>query len=334
MLVSVLVVLLMTASALGGGLLIQRLVRPSEAICPLVRLTSALVLGIGLLGWLGFFFALFGLLSPALLVVMLCIPLLGLFGGNERPFPAIGAPPRDGVIWILLAALLLVLSLNLLEGLAPPIDADSLAYHFDLPKMFLREGRLVFVPKAVEGAIPLLLHMTYMTALGIGGEKALTLWTMVTGWAAGALLFAVCRVYVGTRWALFVSLIFLTTPAVVYVAGSGQIEVRTAAFVLAASFWALHAAKNSSARAAILAGLATGFFVASKYTGLLFLAAVGLTLLIRGRKPGPVLAFGAAVLLAGSQWYLWNWWNTGDPCFRRFTESSPITRTSRGMPPR
>ena len=86
-----------------------------------------------------------------------------------------------------------------MEGIAPPADADTLAYHFTIPKQFLEAGRIEFIPRALEGAIPLIVQMTYVPALGLGGEMALTLWTMATGWAAAALLFVLCRKHLGVN---------------------------------------------------------------------------------------------------------------------------------------
>ena len=157
--------------------------------------------------------------------------------------------------------------------------------------------------------------MTYMLALGVGGEKAVTLWTMATGWLAGALVYVVARYYMDRAWALAAALLFLTTPVVIYSAGSGQIEVRNAAFVLACVFALAEARRNGNLRYVLLAGLAGGFFVASKYTGLLFAFSCGVILLFQRRWFLQCITFTVAVTLAGGEWYVWNWWHTGDPVF-------------------
>src|SRR3546814_20281685 len=76
-----------------------------------------------------------------------------------------------------------VCSSDLLEALSPPADADTSAYHFALPKYFVQLGGLEFVPRAVDGAIPMLIHMPYVPVLALGGELALTLWAGISGWA-------------------------------------------------------------------------------------------------------------------------------------------------------
>ena len=69
---------------------------------------------------------------------------------------------------------------------APPADADTLAYHFVVPRKFLLDATLNFIPRAIDGAVPLLVQMTYVPALALGGEGAATLWALVSGWAAAA----------------------------------------------------------------------------------------------------------------------------------------------------
>ena len=65
-----------------------------------------------------------------------------------------------------------VYSLDLLEGLLPHGDADTLAYHFAMPKLMSETGGIVFTPRAVDGAVPLLIQMTYVPMLLIGGALA------------------------------------------------------------------------------------------------------------------------------------------------------------------
>ena len=42
-------------------------------------------------------------------------------------------------------------------------------HNSDLAKSFMIAGEIVFVPRAMEGAIPLLGKLTYVPVLGLGG---------------------------------------------------------------------------------------------------------------------------------------------------------------------
>ena len=77
-----------------------------------------------------------------------------------------------------------------------------------------------------------------------------------------------------------------------------------------------------------LAGICAGFFVAAKYFGLIFAGATGLVVLCHrdGLKRGAV--FGIAALVAGFQWYMWNYIHTGDPVFPVLTNMLQFPETA------
>ena len=211
--------------------------------------------------------------------------------------------------------LMVTVFLDLLEALAPPADADTLAYHFALPKQFLKNGVIEFVPIAVDGAIPLLTHMTYLLALGLGGETSLTLWSFITQIFMVITLYGVGRRWLSREWSLALVLVFETTPAVIYGGGSGHMEVRTAIMMLIGAMAIAEGTKQRSLSLVILAGLMAGFFMGSKYFGLFAVAGIGTVILLQKNYFRTGMIFSGIVLLSGAQWYGWNWYHTGMPVF-------------------
>ncbi|MFQ5695500.1 MAG: hypothetical protein ACE5HB_05890, partial [Terriglobia bacterium] len=208
-------VVLVFAASLGAGAVVLAAVgvlgdlRRGEAVA------WSFAAGFGVIGWLVFFPAALGHIAWAEMLALSLVAAAGMIL-LRRAAPA--ARPSQSPDWIgrtLLCAIAVALVFDVLEGVSPPADADSLTYHFALPKQFLAAGRLEFVPRA-EGLVPLLPQMTYLLALGLGGEQALTLWTMVSSWMVSALLFVLCRRYLSLNWSLAAALIYLTTPAVLY----------------------------------------------------------------------------------------------------------------------
>lgn len=314
---SIPVVLLLAATCLGLGTLVLAVLRLRPA-SRAVHWALAFALGHAVLGWLVFPLGVLGLLSP-----------LWLWGMTLAPLPALAwlprpsAPKSIGLAELTLLLFVAVIAgLILAVGLTPPTDADSLAYHFALPRQFLAQGQIVFVPRAVDGAIPLLVQMTYLPALALGGERAMTLWASLSSLGCIALLAALARPHLGRVWTLAACAVAISWPAFVYGAPSGQIESKVVMYVLAAAWAANMAVRQGCIRHAALAGLAAGSFAAAKYTGLLLVAAVGLALLWPGRRwLGRGLAFGVAVLVIAWQWYWWNWLHTSDPVFPMLFET-------------
>jgi hypothetical protein len=324
-LIAVFATLLLALGCIGWGSLVLSLFRAHEYIDDAVeRAALCFAVGLGVVGWVLFYPGIAGVFRPEVFWGLSLFGTIALLPGIHRfrrGVTGTGNSPTN-ISWIgicLCAALVLVLGMDLLEGISPPADADTLAYHFALPKDFVDAGRVFFVPRALSGAIPLLSHMTFAAALATGGELALTLWAMVTGWAAGLLVFVLARRHLSRDWSLALAVVFLTTPAVLYGGGSGHIEVRCAVFVLASVAFTCAAYRGVSLSLFALAGLCAGFYLGAKFYGLIFVGSAGLVVLCHrdGLRQG--LVFGGAAILAGFQWYLWNWMHTGDPIFPTIT---------------
>ncbi|CCQ75467.1 glycosyltransferase family 39 protein [Magnetospira sp. QH-2] len=314
---AVAVLIFQTLGCMGFGAFTLRLTGATCSFEGNARLAISFGLGIGILGWLCFFLGLAHLLTPAWLGGLLAVGCLGIpLLGRDSLQRSMN--PIDGVAWALLALIFVVFFLDLMEAMAPPADADTLAYHFNAPKLFLRHGGLVFFERPLDGAVPYLLQMTYLPVLALGGEQALTLWTMVTGWAAAGMVYVMAREALSQNWSLVLALVFLTLPAVIYGAGTGQVEVRMTLFALIAGWTTARAVTSGNPRYAVLAGIATGFYIGSKYIGLLFAVACGIVILLQKHWFRQGMVFGIAAIIAGFQWYAWNAVHTGDPFFPVF----------------
>jgi len=313
-------VVVLTLAGLGwGGLLLRGLGLGA------VGVAWAAPLGLGLLGWLGFLLAAGGWFTPPALIGLVVLPGLA---GLLTLRPAAGGNPagRWDPVTLALAGLVGLIALgSLLQGLCPPADADSLAYHFLLARRMAESGHLVFEPRAIDGAAPLLIQTVHALAFALGGERALTLWCAVTGWVAAPLLHHLVAARCGRTWGLAAVALWMTTPTMLYAAGTGQVEPRTAGFALAAiAAVAGCGGAGQGRRWAALAGLCAGFYAGSKYPGLLLVAVAGGALLLRGRDLTAGVGFGLAAVLAGGQWYVWNALNSGNPVFPLFYPLIPI----------
>jgi len=308
------VALLQTFTCLGLGAATLRLLRIDDGLKGCQHWTLSFAIGFGLLGWLLFPLGIAGYFTKAPFLALLATGAVGavLLRRSGKPFTW---PPLDVIGWILIALLAVTLSVDFMEALAPPADADTIGYHFARPQEFVAAGRIDFFLQPLNGAIPFGVHMTYVPVLSLGGEMALTLWTLISSWAAAALLYVLCRAHLGVNWSLAVALVFLTVPAIIYGGGSGQIETRIALFVMVTAWATSRAFETGRASYAVLAGLGAGFFMAAKYTGLLFAAVSGLVLICQRRWFVHGAVFGVALLAAGFQWYAWNAIHTGDPVF-------------------
>ena len=312
--ISFLVLMILMLSSLGYGLLGLRMIGCPNGPSWGEDYGRAFALGMGTLGWLVFWFGIAGMIQSWQLWCLLLPGLLSFFCLRKNlKYPSFSDLGHITVMLVML--LTVIVFMDLLEALAPPADADTLAYHFALPKQFLTNGIIEFVPNVGSGAVPLLMHMTYLLALGLGGEITLTLWSFTTQIFMVIALYGVGRRWLSREWSLAIVLLFETTPAVIYGGGSGHMEVRTAIFMLIGAMAIAEGTKKKSLSLVVLAGLMVGFFMGSKYFGLFAATGIGTVILLQKHYWRTGMIFSGAVLLSGTQWYGWNWYHSGMPVF-------------------
>lgn len=310
----ILIALLLVMSAIGYGALLFKALRIPIAGSPWLITGLCFAAGYGTIGWLVFTMGVGSVLGTPFLWGLVGVGIFGLIALRDQISVA-DTEPKTAVHIGLFSMLGIVGAFDVMQALAPPSDADSLAYHFALPKQFLAAGEIFFVPRAIDGAVPLLVQMGYIPALGLGGEQALTFWTMLTSWALYVLVYGLARTKMSMAWSLAITLAVATTPTVIYGSGAGQVEVRIALFVLLAAWAAVRAIETGQARYLIICGAAVGFYGASKYVGLIFMASTGVVIIMQTRWFRAGLIYSTAAIIAAGQWYLWNFLHTGDPVF-------------------
>lgn len=320
MALSILSALWMAAAATGGGLLLLWACGLSTTLRQGERAVFAFVLGIGLIGWLAFFPGIFSHFDGTAFAVILVILSTGLVLMRADAEQDQGHVPLDPVARIMLAGLFLMAAMDITEALSPAADADTMAYHFETPRRFLAESTIYAIPRAIDGVTQLLVQTTYGVAMALGGERAANLWAMLTGWSVGAAFYMIANRQIGRTWALTGTLALLTIPAIVYAGGTGQVEVRLAAFSLMAAYAAAMSVRAAAASAAAsgwaaIAGLLAGFAAGTKLTGLLLILAIAVSVLAARGGLRRVVVISVFAAVAGCQWYLFNWYSTGDPLY-------------------
>jgi hypothetical protein len=315
-----LVVLWMTAAAAGGGLAVLRMLDLLHVFTQFERIIVGFIIGTGIIGWAVFFPGVAGFFESTVFVVILTVLTGGLIFMRHPVQPGTAALPFSIIEWAIIAGIAAVALLSLTEALSPAADADTMAYHFETPRRFLAAGIIYGIPRAIDGVTQLLLQMTYGVALGLGGKAAPPLWSAVSSWGFGALFFLVGRRHMRRDWALAGTLCLMSTPAVIYGAGTGQVEVRVASFALLGAYAAALSLKHDPGSRqqlawVVLAGIAAGYFAGSKMTGLLFAFATCVTLAIGSGAILRISVFSLATAITGIQWYIFNWAETGDPLY-------------------
>lgn len=246
------------------------------------------------------------------------------------------APIRQGMFWLSVIAA----GGALVAALAPPTAGDALCYHLELPKRFLLEHTIVFLPDSDNSTFPLLAEMWYLWALALDGPVA----AQLVHWGLGVLLALATTLLatsiLGRPWAWCAAAAVLLTPGVSNQMTAPLNDVALAAMTtLALAAWWRGAVEQENGRWYLLAGWFAGGALAIKYLALLFFSATALVTLIAVARhahwrlliQGAAAAAVTAMSVCGP-WYLRSAWHTGNPVYPFFNQAMPRVRVSSQNP--
>jgi hypothetical protein len=294
-------------------------------------LCGTLLAGLGLLGLL--VRPLIGVLS-----VLGCFWGIQCIGFGQTPAPgnrtdslsdAIGPanpwsrPPRWLNRGILLAAAVACLG-SLIAALAPPTAGDALCYHLELPKEFLAGHGLDYLPQNENSTFPLLVEMWYAWALVLDGPVAAGLIHWGLGILLGLSTVVLATPVIARPWAWVAGAVVLLVPGVGNQMTAPMNDLGLALLTtLALAAWCRAVVGHESRRWFLLAGLAAGGALATKYLALVFVLAVALPTawaFLRQSRQRRLLIQGAAVVTIvaasiGGLWYVRAAYHRGNPVY-------------------
>jgi hypothetical protein len=187
------------------------------------ELPLAAAMGMGLLAYLVLGVGLLGHLEPWAMGGLLA--LLALAGRRHmlrlaRGLPSIvsAAAPRRSAAVALSFFLIVMLILTLLGALAPAGDSDydSLVYHLTIPKIYLQDGGIHFIPWLTHSNFPFTLEMLYTLGLSLRDQSLAKLFHFGCGWLTLCAVFAYGRRWWGERAGWIGAAVFAAIPIVAW----------------------------------------------------------------------------------------------------------------------
>jgi hypothetical protein len=219
-------------------------------------------------------------------------------------------------------ALLLLLAAAFVLTLTPESGKDALIYHLAVPKLYLQHGGFYSIPGNIFADYPLLAEMHYLIALFLQNDILAKMMNYVV------LLEILLGIGLFSRFLLrehafpaLSMLIFLSIPSVFAVSHAAYNDLFVAFFTLAAFHSFLRWSQNRLTGWLAIFGVFTGAAIACKYTVLLTIPLGVLGILFFALKDKfttaatlrALVVYTAALLAAGSPFYLKNWLVTGNP---------------------
>jgi 4-amino-4-deoxy-L-arabinose transferase-like glycosyltransferase len=230
----------------------------------------------------------------------------------------------------LLAVLVIELFYPLVTyALVPPISWDEVAYHLAVPKTYVQDHSIVYIPYIPYSNWPMGSEMLSTVALLLGSESLahLVSWSALLLTCAGLWLFG--NRYLGRPLGLLAAALFAATPMVGALAGTALVEVPLALYASAAVLAFLRWIETKERRWWLLSAALGGLAASTKLNG----ALVPLILGVLGaaealfhqprrvsRSTRLVVVYGLVSLAVVSPWYLKSFLHTGNPVWPFFID--------------
>ncbi|HEV8239058.1 MAG TPA: phospholipid carrier-dependent glycosyltransferase [Thermoanaerobaculia bacterium] len=207
-------------------------------------------------------------------------------------------------------------------ALFPPTAFDETTYHLPFARAFLAGGAMPWVPELRVATFPLLGEALQAALLFGWGERGPHQIALLATLLTTALLLVWGREADRTESGWLAAALFLGSPLVVYLGGTGYVDPLVGLFVTAAFYalWRFATEARTDVEWLWIGGLLAGAGAAVKYLGLYALPVGALVLLLRRPPrwhPLSVFAGSAATTMAIPYGNLL--WRTGNPLFPFFS---------------
>lgn len=260
---------------------------------------------------------------PELWILVLGSLAVWSFLKRRSVLPSVSWPKRASLGLVFLAGLIVwALWHGLIVASAPPTDWDTLAYHLAVPKLYVQNGGIRFLPTLLHSNWPSEMGMINTLCLLLRGDGLAqgALWLC---WAVLILgVIGTAQEFFTPSVGLWAGALFATLPLTTRLLGTARSDVGWALFAFC-GLTALNRWREEKAdRWLVLAGLMAGLCASVKLLGAIPLAAiVALVFWVSWRKhQDPLKVVVRKTLLCGSiamavvgPWYLRTWIETGNP---------------------
>ncbi len=228
-------------------------------------------------------------------------------------------------LWTLLA---ITVATVLVGALTPPLNYDALSYHLGVPKEYIRQHSIVYLPHQVYSNFPFTMEMLYLFSLLLQGDILAKLIHLSFGLLTVAAIYSFGRRYFNPGIALLASVIFFNIPLVGFLSTTAYIDLGVTLYEFLALMGLVNWFYSGKRKDFLVSAIFTGLAMGTKYPAILFsflpllLGVILKTSLIdKIRRPDrlkKVCLFSLVAIGIASPWFIKNLIYTGNPIYPLF----------------
>lgn len=224
------------------------------------------------------------------------------------------------------------LVVNFIGVLAPEVGFDALWYHLTIPKIFLQQSRVDFIPGGLYyySAMPKLTEIWYMVSLVFDqtGTLAKAIHYLY-GVGSLVLLYRFVRKLLPRVYALMAVLGLISALGFGWESGSAYIDLAWTFYTLLAVYLYYIYTQNRNIYSILLVGVASGLAIGTKLPAII--PTIVLLLLAGKQSIKQAIVFAIGVIFISSPWFIFAWLKTGNPVYPLLTNIYPHENVLQGI---
>ncbi|MBI5122681.1 glycosyltransferase family 39 protein [Candidatus Roizmanbacteria bacterium] len=232
---------------------------------------------------------------------------------------------------LLVAIIIFQAGVNLIGVLGPERGFDALWYHLTLPKLYLINHSISFIPGGLlyYSTMPKLAEMLYLAGLSLGNETLPKLIHYFFGLLTCLALYKLQRKFFSKFIALIGVIIFYSNLVVGWESVTAYIDLVRTFFELMAVWGFVNWWESKKRKWLIISAVMVGFAIATKLLAIGSLLIFIILIFIKFRRRllrftrndmQSLLIFIVTALIIPAPWFIFSYINTGNPVYPFFTE--------------
>ena len=233
---------------------------------------------------------------------------------------------KDKKILFLICLLSAHALVNLIGVLGPEISFDALWYHLTLPKIYLQNNEVFFIPGSLfyYSAMPKLTEMLYIPAVLLSGEILAKLIHFSFGVITCISVYKITREFLNKRYAVLASLLFYGNLVVGWESIASYVDLSRTFFeslsFLAFLYWIKTKKEYFFITSAFMLGLAVSSKVIALGSLVIYFVLIGMNVEKVAERIKRVFIFSFLAIFPSLPWIAFAYVHTGNPVYPFFTD--------------
>lgn len=284
-------------------------------IAVIVGIYSYLILTLGIFGLLTIQHIFITSLSYGLVVVFFLRKQISISS-------ALFLNKKETSLCLLLALLVFV---NVIGVLGPELAFDALWYHLTIPKLFILNERIAYIPGNLlyYSVMPMLTEMLYIPALLMGSEIYAKLIHFFFGLLTCIVIYRFSRLYISKFYSLLAVVIFYSNLVVGWLSITAFADLSRTFFEILALYLFARFIKERKSLLFYQSAVTLGFAVCAKVLSLPSVLIYMFLLFVFSNtmqeRLGRMFEFSMIVIIVSLPWFLFAYLSTGNPIFPIFS---------------